>query len=767
MTKKILNFGWGDITTQWNEAEQQAPVEMMVYDSIGRDPWDGGGITSDDFRKALNDVPKGRDLKVRVNSKGGDVHEGMAIMNLLNEFPGRVTTVIDGVAASTASWAFISPADEVQAPKSSQIFIHDAITYGYGNAEDLRQAADRLDKTSDQIAAMYAEKTGKGKKTMRDMMRDGDGTLLTGEEAEELGLVDTLIESRAIRNFTPAELVSMKDKLRACYNAARTTDPKEPKPGHKTGQTMNKQLIIAMLNKHGVTEWEGKPISAETSEEHLQAALNKVLNDKDEAATKLRQKDSSAPTLEQLTELQNQIKGLTELNNKAKTDRITRAIDQLIIDDKLTASERPAALKRAIADETYLDELTARPAMKLGGDPINNRAQLVGEAFGDVQNYLLANGPRFMSNFIGNKTQEGKLGERTLKEIRDRAVIVANTISQHKKMLVQMFDTNSIDPGLQRQVILQEMLEEFAVVITQLQTFSAVFSNVPLEGTDVVDVPFYPLDNAAGVSFNAANGYNTTGDTATQVRQVKVGGKGDVTVAGANAAAGTCMDRKYIGAAFSSYEMARQPYLNVQKLMNQKANRLGVLIFQDFVSRVICKANFGNAVKSVPPAQFSADDIADLCEVATGANWPAQNRSLTLDHKYRTPLLKDPTFKQYLSYGSTDPLRKALIQEAYGFENIPIIPNLSTYSPQNEYLVGWINWMYAALFATAPIMPTSDVRALMTRYDIVTDPKSGVTFEYRRFGNVVLDQTSEFIECSYGGNVGVADALFRIVSQGQ
>jgi hypothetical protein len=37
--------------------------------------------------------------------------------------------------------------------------------------------------------------------------------------------------------------------------------------------------------------------------------------------------------------------------------------------------------------------------------------------------------------------------------------------------------------------------------------------------------------------------------------------------------------------------------------------------------------------------------------------------------------------------------------------------------------------------------------------------------DYRLFGNTTLDQTSEIVECSYGGAVGVASALARMTSQ--
>jgi ATP-dependent protease ClpP protease subunit len=782
MKKKIFNFGWGDITVQWNEADSAEPSQMLCYDAIGKDPWSDRGISASDFQKGINELPTDRDLVIKVNSKGGDVHEGNTMRSNLMEWKNRtgrkVITVIDGIAASTASWFSVTVSDEVRAYKSSQMFLHDAMCLAYGNAEQFEKAVSNLKKTSDQIAQMYSEKSGKSKKAMRQLMTDE--TLLTGEEAADIGLVDTIIDGKAIKNFTPRELSNMTNQLGQLASVYNSVAQSAAAKANKQTNNMNKKKMIAVLKKHGITNWEGSPISEETSEESLVAALetveNTVLTDAQLEAKyveiqnkkkTLEQKDSSAATVTEIANLRAEMASLKEFANTQRELAYGKELDQLIVDDKLTIAERPAALKRLVNDATYLNELRARPTNGLvGGSPLKPAIELVGNSFTEVQSYLLTNGPKFMRNFIGNRAGdhgEGYLGRKVCEDIRDRAIIVANTITKHKDMLVSMFNTNTIDAGLQRQIILQEMLEEFAVVLKVLQQFSFVASNVPLEGTDEVDVPFYPLATDAGTSWDPATGYaGGFGNTTTNTRPVVVGGSG--VTSGSSAPANTAKDRKWVGAQFSSYELARQPYLNVQKLMIQKANRLGVLIFQDIVSRVITAGNFGASVKGVAAAQFSADDIADLWENATGRNWPDRGRSLCLDHTYKTPLLKDVSFKQYLAAGTTETLRKANIQEAYGFEDIPIVPNLTSYSPAGENLVGWINWMYAVLVATAPIMPTPEVRALMTRYDVVVHPTIGIAFEYRRFGDTTLDQTKEVIECSYGAAKGVASALARITS---
>lgn len=795
MKKRKFAYSWGEITVQWNEASETLKdlgcSEMLVHDSIGKDPWTGGGITSADFSKALNELPEDRPLRIMVNSKGGDVWHGFAMKNSLLEWKNKtgqkISTVVTGIAASTSSWAFQSASDEVEAYTSCQIFMHDAMSFDYGNAKAKRQQADNLEKTSDQIAQMYSERTGKSKKAMREMMQNGSGTLLTGKEALEIGLVDKIVDAKAVRNFTPGEVADMVNRLSAMYNTAQGGKPKTEAP-------MNKKLkkrLIAMLNERGVTEWEGEPLNEDsTSDEHLEAALDSLVEETEEQikAKKLAEKKSKTKLAksaknkadpedeedeEEEGDLKNEILNLRnemkELAGFAKTFNeasVVKQIEDLVNDDLLNEKERPVALKRALKDPSYINEIKLREPRVPGASPLRTVTSLVGNSFADVQRYLLANGPNFMKNFIGpNAADNGeRLGEDTLKDIAAHSKLVSSTVKQHRNMLVDMFNTNTIDAGLQRQIILMDMLEEFAVILLPFQNFSTVFSNVPLEGTDEVDVPFYPLATDAGTSWDPAAGYATAGfgNTTTNTRPVFIGGSG--VTSGAAAAANTAKDRKWVGAQFSSYELARQPYLNTSKLMIQKANALGIAIFKDIVSRCITVGNFAASVKAVPAPQFSADDIADLWEKATGRMWPTSGRSLVLDHTYRTPLLKDNTYKQYLSYGATDPNRKAVIKEAYGFEDLPVVPNLTSYSPAGENLVGWIAWQYALLVATAPIMPTPEVRALMTRYDVVTHPSIGLSLEYRRFGDTTLDVTKETVECSYGASKGVASALGRITS---
>lgn len=500
--------------------------------------------------------------------------------------------------------------------------------------------------------------------------------------------------------------------------------------------------MIALLNRMGV-KFDNSATDAQLLE-----LINAI-----PAPTQLAQAPAApaqpnpAPTNAdpRITALESRITQLTEADNAARKLRIENRIDALISNDQVTKSEREKAIARALKDETYIDELSARPAMPPGGQPLGPSMDIeeTGSSFKNVQEYILNNGPRLTSKFLGARNADRPMDRKTATDIRDCAIKSAMAVRKHNKMLVEMFNTNTIDAALQRTVILQELLRAYKLRVLPLRAFCTTFSNVPLEGTDTVTVPYFPLQATASTDWVAGNGY-VTGNTTEQMKQVTVN------------------KRKYQGMAFTSYEQRRQPYLNLQQLALMNAEKLAYDVNQDVLS-IVTAANYGAAVKTTPAAAFTGDDVADLYGSATDLNWPDTGRSLVLTTGYKVALLKDPTFKQYLAYGATDPVRKAQIQEAYGFEDIYTVPT-ANFPANGQNLTGFITHKSAALVATAPIMPSPAVRMLMVQYDLVTDPDDGISLEYRLFGDAYFDKTNEIVEANYGYALGVAAALARITS---
>jgi ClpP class serine protease len=100
-----------------------------------------------------------------------------------------VQIVVDGMAASTASWVALA-GDELVMAANAYLMIHDPYACCYGAADDLRDTADLLDKLAGTIADLYAAKSGGDAKDFLAQMNDE--TWFTAAEALEAGLADSV-----------------------------------------------------------------------------------------------------------------------------------------------------------------------------------------------------------------------------------------------------------------------------------------------------------------------------------------------------------------------------------------------------------------------------------------------------------------------------------------------------------------------------------------------------------------------------------------------
>lgn len=167
---------------------------LRLYDPI--DSWGGEwGVSAKEFAKALDTLPDDTDeIRLHINSPGGEVYEGLAILNSLRNHKARVVAVVDGLAASAASF-IAAGADEVVMGKNTQLMIHDAWGLCVGPAVDMRDMADRLDKISDNIASVYASRVPKGD-WRAAMLAE---TWFDADEAVTVGLADR-VEGEATRD---------------------------------------------------------------------------------------------------------------------------------------------------------------------------------------------------------------------------------------------------------------------------------------------------------------------------------------------------------------------------------------------------------------------------------------------------------------------------------------------------------------------------------------------------------------------------------------
>lgn len=190
---------------------ESTEATLYLYGPI--DSWGGmWGISAAEVAQALTVLPSGTtDLTVRINSPGGEVFEAVAIMNLLRDHSARITARVDGLAASAASFLAAS-ADETIMGGNTEMMIHDAWGLAIGNAVDMRQYADMLDKTSNDIAAVYAAKAGGTAADWREYM--ANDSWFSAEEAVELGLADS------VNTGQPAEDAETEPAARMAFDTA-------------------------------------------------------------------------------------------------------------------------------------------------------------------------------------------------------------------------------------------------------------------------------------------------------------------------------------------------------------------------------------------------------------------------------------------------------------------------------------------------------------------------------------------------------------------
>ncbi len=214
-------------------------VQLDIFDRIGEGLFTEG-VTSKSVRALLRENKDAETVKVRMNTRGGDVIEGFAIYNLLAEHPGRVELHIEALAASMGSIIAMA-ADEITIAKNGFVMIHNPSGHAGGGAKDFRQAADTLEKMTANMVDTYVARTGRKKDEVQAWM-DAE-TWFTAKQAQKLGFVDRVVVGKstatgaAEARFTaeadaswrnaPAAVIEMLGKC-ATVEPMPSSDPNEP-----------------------------------------------------------------------------------------------------------------------------------------------------------------------------------------------------------------------------------------------------------------------------------------------------------------------------------------------------------------------------------------------------------------------------------------------------------------------------------------------------------------------------------------------------------
>jgi len=216
-------------------------ADIFIYGEITKWAWEEfGEVSSITFKNELDAL--GDDVEtinLYINSPGGSVFEGLAIGTMLKRHKARVIAHVDALAASIAS-VIAMFADEIRMASNSLLMIHNAWTWASGNAEQLRKAADDIERINESVIQSYLDKAGDklNMDTLKSLL-DAE-TWLSAEEAFNYGLCD------AIDNFNEAA-ACIEEKLIKQYKNVpqQLLQPKTTTPAMSVEEKELREKIIA------------------------------------------------------------------------------------------------------------------------------------------------------------------------------------------------------------------------------------------------------------------------------------------------------------------------------------------------------------------------------------------------------------------------------------------------------------------------------------------------------------------------------------------
>jgi ATP-dependent Clp endopeptidase proteolytic subunit ClpP len=357
-----------------------APAEVFIYDTIGS----YYGVTASDFVRDIAGVDSDA-ITVRINSPGGDVFDGIAIMNALRGHKATITTVVDGLAASAAS--FIAMAgDEVVMNRNSEMMIHDASGWASGKAKDMIAMAANLERASNNIASIYADKAGGTAEDWRAAMTAE--TWYTAQEAVDAGLADRV----AAKSADDGE----KDGAKASFDlsifnyAGRSAAPApttvtQTPSAERAGVSPNREDDDMSTLNEGLRKALGID-DADLSDEALLEKINDALKERDEALEEATNPANAAPKLPEgvvaidaatLAELKNAAKLGTQAREQQIVDHRNSVLDAAVRAGKFPPARREHFENLHKADPEGAEQLIA--SLAAGTVPVNSELGHAGE----------------------------------------------------------------------------------------------------------------------------------------------------------------------------------------------------------------------------------------------------------------------------------------------------------------------------------------------------------------------------------------------------
>jgi len=321
-----MSNSWYSFT---NQADQSVDVE--IYDEIG--DW---GVDAKAFVQDLKEQD-GKHINLRINSPGGSIVDGQAIIAALKRHAAGFTAYVDGLAASMAS-VIACAADKTYMAYGAMMMIHRAQMMSSGDADDLRKDADVLEKFEKSLLAIYSKKTGMDADVISEML--DEETWMDADDALTFGFIDGITPQTAVTaKFTPRDL---KARFEARFDNRKKANMENNAPVEE---------ILAPVAEEAAPDAGAveAPVAPAAPEEPL---IEKVEQEIEKVASEV---------VEEVKHLEEKIEGTPAedpQDPKAMADAITNAVNA--VSELATAKAEICNLARAVAaKDAELEKLRA------------------------------------------------------------------------------------------------------------------------------------------------------------------------------------------------------------------------------------------------------------------------------------------------------------------------------------------------------------------------------------------------------------------------
>lgn len=355
-----------------NAANDPSTVDIHIIDFIGGwvDDWmnrffdEEMSTTARSFVEKLAALDDGvKTIRVHINSPGGDVFAALNIANALRDQQAKgrtVETIIDGLAASAASIIAMA-GSTVRMADNALLMIHNPWTRAVGEAKDLRQVADELDKIRGAIVATYQWHSDLDAAAIEALM-DAE-TWLDAEEAVAQGFATERVEGlKAAATIDPraGRALNVPERFRDRVAAYLRTEEPTPEPAPAPAAAPDPAPdpapaveVLRLCREAGCLDLAEELVTAALPLEQVQAKVSQARAER-EAASRREQEIRSACALAKCPELADGYVrgGMSVADVKAHLTVITAKIDHTEIDGSLdpgTGGDPAAGWKQAFA----------------------------------------------------------------------------------------------------------------------------------------------------------------------------------------------------------------------------------------------------------------------------------------------------------------------------------------------------------------------------------------------------------------------------------